>query len=82
MAESTIQPEPFPRNVCMFDIIELKIDSDTSSTSFFLTIVSAYEDESCYILSHHLSFIFLNCITNVATNLNLSIQTINLLVDF
>ena len=30
MTESVIQPEPYPRDFCMFNIIALKTDSNTS----------------------------------------------------
>ena len=45
MTESVIQPEPFPKDFCMFDIIVVDIDSDASSISLSLTIVSAFELE-------------------------------------
>ena len=40
MTESIIQPEPFPKDFCMFEI-----DSNTSSVSFWLIVVSAFEFE-------------------------------------
>ena len=36
MTESIIQAEPFPKDFCMFDIIVVKIDSNTSSMSLFV----------------------------------------------
>ena len=43
--ESAIQPKPFPRDFCMFDIIELQIDSNASSLLLTLIIASAFEFE-------------------------------------
>ena len=45
MTESVIQPEPFPRNSCMFDVIVLQFNSNTSSMSLSLRIVSPFEFE-------------------------------------
>ena len=43
--ESTIQPESLPKDFCMFIIIAVSIDLNTSSMSFSLIIISAYELE-------------------------------------
>ena len=39
MTASIVQLERFRRDFCMFDIIVLQIDSDTSSVSFSLMII-------------------------------------------
>ena len=41
--ESIIQPEPFPKDSFMFDIILVEIDSNTSSISLSLISISAFE---------------------------------------
>ena len=43
MTESIIQPEPFPRDFHMFDMIAVSIDSNTSSMSLSLIILSLFE---------------------------------------
>ena len=46
MTESVIQPEPFPKYFCMFDVTVVYIDLNTlSSMSLSLIIVSAFECE-------------------------------------
>ena len=45
MTESAIQPKPFPRDFCMFDIIELQIDSNASLLSLALIIASTFKFE-------------------------------------
>ena len=54
MTESIIQPEPFPKISGMCHIIVVEIDSNTSSMSLLLIIVSAFECKwkmSYFILS-------------------------------
>ena len=45
MTESIIKPEVFPKDFCIFDIIVVQIDSNTSSMSLSLIIISAFEFE-------------------------------------
>ena len=45
MTESLIQSEPFPRDICMFVIIVVKIDSNTLSMSLSFIIISAFQFE-------------------------------------
>ena len=45
MTESIIQPESFPKDFCMFDIIVVKTDWNTSSMSLSLIIIFAFEFE-------------------------------------
>ena len=44
MTESIIQAEPFPKDFCMFDIIVVKIDSNTSSVSLFVQKPAEYTE--------------------------------------
>ena len=54
ITESIIQPERFPKNFCMFDVLVVYIDSSTSSTSLSLITPSAFDCEKrCHILSYH-----------------------------
>ena len=43
MNESILQTQSFPRDFCMFDIIVAYIDSNSSSVSLSLTVVSAFQ---------------------------------------
>ena len=43
MTVSIIQPEPLAKDFCMSDIIVVWIDSNTSSMSLLLIIISAFE---------------------------------------
>ena len=43
MTESIIPPELFPRDFHMFDMIAVQVDSNTSSMSLSLIIVSLFE---------------------------------------
>ena len=45
MTESITQPEHFPVHSCMYDIIVVWIDSNTSSMLLSLIIVSTFELE-------------------------------------
>ena len=45
MPESVIHPEPFPRDICMFDVTFVQIDLNKLSMSLLLAIVSAVEFE-------------------------------------
>ena len=42
MTESIIQLKPFPSDFCMFDIVALDIDSNTSSLLLSLKSLSAF----------------------------------------
>ena len=55
LTESIIQPKPFPKDFCMFDIIDkVQTDWNASSMSLSLIIVSAFEcKEMCHILFYH-----------------------------
>ena len=39
MAESVIQPEPFPKHFCMFDLAIVQPDINTLSSMSFLSIL-------------------------------------------
>ena len=43
MTESIIQLKPFPSDFCMFDIVALDIDSNTSSLLLSLKFLSAFK---------------------------------------
>ena len=43
MTESIIQHEPFPKDFCVFDIVVIYIDSNTSLMSLSLIIIYPFE---------------------------------------
>ena len=45
MTESIIQPEPFPKDFCIFYIIVVQVDSNTLSISLSPITVHAFECE-------------------------------------
>ena len=45
MNESVIQPQPFPKDLCMFFITVVKIDWNPSAISLLLITISAFELE-------------------------------------
>ena len=55
MNESIIQPEPFPKHFCMFDIIVVYIDSNTSSVLIFINncFVPLCVNRNCHVLFYH-----------------------------
>ena len=51
MTESIIQPEPCLRDFCMFDLIVLSIDLNTSSMSFSLIFfLLLNSNKMCYLV--------------------------------
>ena len=66
-----IQPETFPEEFSLFDIIVLYIHSNTSLISLSLIIVSVRVRIKRFMLCLIIIFYFLNSKTNVVTNLNL-----------
>ena len=70
MTKTIILSKLFPEDFCMFDIIVVYIDLNTSSMSLSLTIfllLSAYK--KCHNLFYLKFLFFLNTQTNIVTNL-------------
>ena len=54
MTESIIQPEPFPKGFCMFDITVVLIDLNTSSMPLSLIFISAFSlNKKCDVSFYH-----------------------------